>query len=588
MERTHFSRGAFLLALLLCIGGLGAAVNAADSPPYRPPDPQFARSDIFMSSRWERVEATGILEAFAANRMVWTYSHNPRFIAEVHAAGATYSGAIDAGATPAPGVSIDLKGRPLVAPWQINFIPVRYRSDASREDYQAALLQLIKDYLAVGADGIHFDDWRMNYGTLAWGGCFTDSAMAQFRTYLGERLTDQQLAELGVTDLAAFDFREHLAFKHGIRDSKSFWDRRQNVPLFPYYRDFTIHLTREILRGYKEQLDEISGDGGHIPISANANLEAAAQEHWFIADLVDYFIGESDAGMGDLRTLLTNVSMANALGLPLVVTPRKADQVHLALRHSIALTYAMGQFFLVPWDVWSHDDVRYFGSVEEFADLYQFIARNRQLFDGYDLNPHVGVIANTAADQHNHLVSIYSEALFKGNVPFEIVAVGARYMDVTPDADVLSRFRYLVETESVDTLQAPTVQAIREAEARGTVLLSRGEFVGRLRDGSLSPIRVTGGEGVYVVVRVKADDPDAPVVLHILNRNADVGSPPGPSEGRVTLELLPSDLWRRGIAQANLYTPDSQNGVPLVVRTTDAGVALELPPLGVWSIVTLR
>jgi hypothetical protein len=82
---------------------------------------------------------------------------------------------------------------------------------------------------------------------------------------------------------------------------------------------------------------------------------------------------------------------ATALGRCQVVTmPKKSDRDDLdgwcrLTRQTIAMAYACGGQCMVPWDVYMPRDApRYFGTPEQYADLFGFIRANAPYLDGYE------------------------------------------------------------------------------------------------------------------------------------------------------------------------------------------------------------
>jgi hypothetical protein len=52
-------------------------------------------------------------------------------------------------------------------------------------------------------------------------------------------------------------------------------------------------------------------------------------------------------------------------------------------RLAIAVAYASGRHVLLPWDIYIHDGPRWYGSIDDYRDLVDFIADHPMLFDGY-------------------------------------------------------------------------------------------------------------------------------------------------------------------------------------------------------------
>jgi hypothetical protein len=580
------------LAVLVLIWGTTMTVKAQT---------ELRASDVFLSSRWENPIAPAMLQLYGANRLVWVYSTNPVFVERIHAAGASYTGAVNAGNTDLGAIAActDLQGEPLVAPWQVNFQPVRYWGDAANAMRRRQLLQSVLSNVNSGADGIHVDDWRMNYSALAWGGCFTDACMAGFRAYLQEKLDAAELAALGISDPATFDFRQYLSDRYQIRDRAGYLARAASIPLVTHFREYAIDLSRKTLAWLKEEA--LQAAGGPLTFSVNGNFERTSDEHWFVADLVDYLVGESDAGPDNLLKLLGNLGLASGVGTPMVVSPRRPDLNPGALRQDIALTYALGHYFLVPWDVWLYDSERYYAKPEEYAHIYRFIRQHRALFDGYEIQAEIGLVVSTAVD--NPILAGYLRELLRSHIPFDVVPLGGRYLHIKADVEQLRRYKYLVTVSDLAALPEQAAQAIEKAAAAGVIVLNRAEFARRVRQPEfkeeLAVAQVENGNDIHVIKRVRPDGA-APAVYHVLNRRYDKKTDAVLPARDVVLHFSARHLEGRKVGKAVFYAPEPAAagwpgppiaqlpGLELPVKTTATGVSVTLPELQEWAIVSLE
>ena len=77
--------------------------------------------------------------------------------------------------------------------------------------YRRYLLHRLEQTMAVKPYGLHIDDYRVTSGSVTWlDGCFCRHCMAAFRDYLRRNVASEELARLGIADLATFDYRQFL------------------------------------------------------------------------------------------------------------------------------------------------------------------------------------------------------------------------------------------------------------------------------------------------------------------------------------------------------------------------------------------
>ena len=242
----------------------------------------------------------------------------------------------------------------------------------------------------------------MNASWVLHGGvCFCEPCRAGFRAWLQQRLTPEELAKLGIPDIAAFDYREHLR-RNGVPDAATYRAKFRELPLTPQFIDFQVASMREFFREFRRRLDAWSPNR-YIPVSANALLTQLDPNHNLCGvDVLDFFVGESSQN-ADQQTAAEYVfaaKAAEACGLSQVVSPIPRSTART--RAALATTYALGQTHLVPWDLYMGSDAtgiqpRYFGTREQYGDLYDFIHDHAGLLDDYESAAEIAVLANADA-----------------------------------------------------------------------------------------------------------------------------------------------------------------------------------------------
>jgi hypothetical protein len=242
-------------------------------------------------------------------------------------------------------------------------------------DYVAGLLDL-------NIVSIHRDDHHANYAAIRYGASFTDASVTFFRNYLQENFTPSQLASLGVDDINTFNVREHFKSLGAPNDTELwFWT---GSPLMPIFKEAQLLATANFYQNLRTDIEAITGRS--LPWSANGVSPWNAIDQTF-----DFRIGELQSHLNQPQTLEIIARNADEIGkkqalVSMVDRNYETRPTFVAdLRLNIATAYAMGLVPLVPWDMYMHDAPRYFGSFDEFGDLYHFVSRNRQYFDHHEL-----------------------------------------------------------------------------------------------------------------------------------------------------------------------------------------------------------
>ena len=99
-------------------------------------------------------------------------------------------------------------------------------------------------------------------------------------------------------------------------------------------------------------------------------------------------------------------------------------------------------------------------------------------------------------------------------------------------------------------------------------------------------VRVAGAQNVSVQLRHLPDQPDAPVICHVLNSNYDLESDAYLNLRDVELTIA-GDLLDRVFSRATLYTP-GESPLDVTCRTAGVDTVVSLPNLDMWAIIKLE
>lgn len=554
-----------------------------------PPKSLFDHTDVCFSTRHNRANAPAVWKQFGTTRLLWVYTTDAAYIEAAKASGIrSFQCAINSieRTDELSAYARDLEGRRLTAPWMLAFSKTNPPTWGCNNQpaYLEKCVEAATKSLDAGADWIQFDDWAMIVSAYAWGGgCFCDRCLDGFRKYLQARLSVEQATELGIADLAAFDYKTYLAARYHITTAAAYRERRREVPLEPWFRSFQRMSVRAFFTTLRKRLDAHAGR--RVPLSINSTLMVPNQERNFLADIVDFFVGETWRP-GFLR-MTACCKVADALGKYQVFSPIPRDVQDT--RRMIATAYALGHLPLVPWDIYMGSDAtgirpRYFGTSTEYGDLYRFVRDHGDLFDGCETPASVAVVANT-----DHYLADKLEAvcriLLENHVPFTFVLAGHSYYDSSLTAGQLSRFDTVVRVNPLVDFTASDQDALRKA---GTVALvaTPAELTPRFL-APLSLFTFWGPAHVYLLPRVAAEDPRRRLVVHVLNlTRTSVDNHPCSLKWTSVLVRSPAMLGSH-LVSARWHTP-GQRTVSVETESLREGIRVLLPHLDLWGVLELE
>ncbi len=337
------------------------------------------------------------LRDFHVTRLEWAYIKDQDFIAKVKASGRVFGGAASAPSFVPPSkddgwfervVVVNARGEPIIAPWKRNWKRTLWGC-VNNPELERGYMTYLKRYIDAGAEVMQRDEPGANQLATRWGGCFCKHCMKGFREYLGKHTTAEERAKLGIEDLSTFDYgKKLLAEGAPVGDPFGRWKGGELKKLFV---DFQIASTLAFHKRTRKAIDAYAGR--HVPFSCNNGVR-----RWTpIQLLFDWTFGE--LSFGHARPHFMTQAMRTAAEhdrLQVVTMPKKGNRDDLPgwerrTRQTIAMAYAAGGLCMVPWDVYMpHDAPRYFGTPEQYADLYAFVRGAAEYLDGYEEAATVG------------------------------------------------------------------------------------------------------------------------------------------------------------------------------------------------------
>jgi hypothetical protein len=545
-------------------------------------------SDICLSCRMRHAgrDALEAVKAWRPTRLEWSYIDDPVFVEAVQASGAVYVAALNTISQRGPEyVSQDFEGGRLIAPWMTEFRGgegADWMTVAKPAVLDAALAR-VERLGALGVRSFQHDDWAYNAAAFWWGGGdFSEESLSGFRDYLDQHGEDDALAAADRTSWEGFNYRDYLRENFGWTTTAEYVRNAKKDPLSIYWRSYHRDITREYFEQLLKQGAERIGGAMHLAV----NDKPHAFQKNFLLDLLDYQVGEFGITENFEDDLAHALAVADALNMPQVVSPHPREEPDPDLvRRGIARTYAGGHRMLVPYDVWiSGVQPRWFGEVETYGDLYDFVRANARLLDGY----HALIEARffLYSPRRQDLYESYSEMarewrakLARAGYPlgYAVGGLAGTIVHVPIDPGDFENVAFVVNpVESIRWVGNDG--AAFDAAAEGVPVIDPETKLLDVVDLLGPPLwRVHGGE-VDVVPRTKPDDPDAPVVVHLVSRQ----------KAEQALEIgFDERFVGRQPWSVTLHAPGAET-VELTAKTSPSGWGVRVPRLEEWAILEIE
>jgi hypothetical protein len=481
-------------------------------PPFRGVVP--SRSDVVFSTRFTRPEALPVIKAFGATRVEWVYTKDAGFAARLEQQVPWFGGAINANG-PLPndaGYARDFDGKVLSAPWMPGWGV--FWVTTTHPDTQRVFEEQVRTYIDLGADSLQHDDPQLQFfAALRQGGDFNESTLRGFPTWLAQKADPTRVRQAGLKNFDG-NYRDWLIEEHKVKGADDYKKRFQQFASTPLWLDYIRDTVVEHHKRVRALAASLKGRA--VPLSMNLGglyepLEA--NPYMFLAPVADYSIAETQ--IKDLTLQVMQANTARALGLGFVPSLQPLSLPEN--RSAIAFLYALGAQPLVPWDVYDGNDEkgkakRFFGSPEDYADLYTFVRANPSVFDGLETTPVVGIAVPVDREVTDALRKL-SQRFVAQQVPFAFVPVGG-VAGYRADPVRLKHLRLLVTLDSeADNYRAADLRALDASGVpRVTHTALKNEQIASLRPFQFAP----GAERLRVVPRADPANPNR-LVIHLVD-----------------------------------------------------------------------
>jgi hypothetical protein len=462
------------------------------------------------------------------------------------------------------------------------------------------LREMIEEGMQANPDLLHFDGALATLCAIhdpATGlGCFCDEVVDGFNQYLESKFTQEQLRERGIDDISRFNYRTLLQRRFPTEQQYTEAFRQQQLSLAEEYRTYQYRMIADL---YRELIHHARGHRGkQIPLAANLN--SLRYNMLAPVDAVDLLYCEMRYTEAGLDQAVVPFKLAETLDVPLAalvdgysVQRLKQQRTPDLLRRWLALTTAMGANFCIPslkvmqLDESGLDAVRFHR--DDYVNDFRFIRENASLFEGYESVTQMGVLY-AMADRWDSSYSQFLEfcqRVFDLNIPFNMPIAG----------DDRLTFRLSDEhLADLDTLLVPGDPQLDPAQQ--AVLDRAGKKVRRVELNSdsndlrtvladVEPL-LTASENhrVWLLPRQKFSDPQASLVIHLVNRVFDKAANRHLSQESVKIQVSNRLLDGRRISAAWVHAPE-HNPLSCLVEESAAGTTVIVPRLDVWGVLRI-
>ncbi|MBN2328040.1 MAG: hypothetical protein JXR73_12880 [Candidatus Omnitrophica bacterium] len=483
----------------------------------------------------------------------------------------------------------DLEGAPLQVPWLWDHKHKghpAYWFCFNHPTYQKYLLDQAERVCLAPVDGLHIDDYSgTSHCSEFNGGCFCPYCMEGFRGYLQKKYSDQELLDLGISSIQSFDYGQHLKNKGFTPDD--FKRYRKEDPLRKHFQDFQNEQMKTRISAVYSHAENLRGK----PLVRSVNSSASSPRTVIPSPIIDYFCGEIPQHASRQTVGAEPVfvyKMVEALGDRQTATASghdwawiKANEKPGLVRAWIAQTYAHGSVFMAPHRQWCYTQELgthwWSGKPQDFAFLYRFVRANAHLLDEYIS---LSNLAALCANSDFNAMKQCSTALTDANIPHDLL--------YTPEANLAPKNAPL-ENKYQAVLVSSNAKSQADWLKDSGVQIIEWDGLPSIPQAFQQWIVTNKPDYVRVSLRYKPEQPDAPLVCHVLNQNyqpdADSIAP-----GDITVAIAQPLLSHGGksqISRAIIHEPNKESRT-VDVQSSDSAVSFSIDQIGLWAIVELQ
>ncbi|MBM3211217.1 hypothetical protein FJZ33_03290, partial [Candidatus Poribacteria bacterium] len=301
-------------------------------------------------------------------------------------------------------VSKDIFLEPIIVPWLWDHTyegTPSYFGCTNNPTFREFSRERVISTMKTGADGLHIDDHLGSAGSFWHGGCFCDFCVKEFRNFLKGDIYKNEIMKHNIA-LEDFNYRDFAKARFSSRDE--YKNRRHELPLIDAFHTFHVKSAAKFVAELKELATSVKG--ASISCSANTGLPNPA--HLVVTPNLTHCVCEVEFRHGGKNapqsSPIAAFKVADAIERPVAATASGWDWAYAhennnavgLVRLWIAESYALGHRLMAPHRKWAFTAEKgthwYQSKPEDFAYLYQFIRKNKDLLDDYEPYSQLGLI----------------------------------------------------------------------------------------------------------------------------------------------------------------------------------------------------
>ncbi len=496
-------------------------------------------------------------------------------------------------------VSKDILLKPIIVPWLWDHTyegTPSYFGCTNNPVFREFTSERVISSMKTGADGLHIDDHLGTAGSFWHGGCFCDFCMNGFAEFLKKPYYEKELNKYNI-DINNFNYREFLLEKVSSREE--YLRKRGELPLIELYQTFQVKSAAEFVLELRNLAEKVKGS----KITCSANTGIPNPMHLVVTPNLTHCVCEVEFRHGNKNapsaSPISAFKVADAIGKSVAATASGWDWAYAhsnnnavgLVRLWIAESYALGHRLMVPHRKWAFTQEKgthwYQSKPEDFAYLYKFIRKNKELFDGYEPFSQFALIFCNRSIRHYGL-SLFQDLCKKladENICFEVIIAGDDWIDDHLKPEIIKKFSALIvpEPAELDELQKKALKDWELITNKNVNYIKSADDI-KLLNLPEPLVSVNNAPNVWVLPRINQDKQP---VFHILNRNYDDESDSIMPVNDVEIIIKSPLVPEKGVNSIELLSPDEREN-QINFNLIGKELHIKISELGMWSLLSIK
>ena len=496
------------------------------------------------------------------------------------------------------GLAVDLDGRVPIM-WKNPMLAIgeteAYWGNTLHPVWQDYLKRHVERQVDAGVDAIFFDNPHGVAGAVVdtrYNGDFNPVTLSGFREYLQETYSEPELEDLGIVDIADFDYRQFI-FDNGYASRFRDYGQRWDVPLFNQFYTYIDAENERFVASLLQYAKEYArGQGRDVIVFTN--IYGMEQNFLRFAPYIDgvhmefEYLGETPARAGPV------LRIAGALGLRTDIYPSptwtnrvliEMGQPNTLLKTWIADAYSSGAALSVPSGYAASpreagEDITFMADMDAIDPYYRFVLEHPECCTALQTEADVALVYHAPSERSDPEIArprfvAASEALMEANIQYNVLWLdGGESVPANTSLVVLP-----TPVTPLDPAEERALDGVRVVDfAPGT---------------SAEALLQTVRETIEAAVRVGADQIEArlsqvgdTVVVNLLNTDYNIETDELSDSIEFSVDVrVPGE---REISSVRLLSPEPSMDLPLDFNQESGVVSFNVPIVHAWGVVVLK